>query len=175
MANRNTKQNSDRKVILAIPKHLSNVGTMNLAGTSYTPSDLVRLFQSRIEAADAATAAHAKWLDTVKGEREQIAQTAIVVRAFKNFLLSMFADQTEPLADFGVSPRKAPKKTVATKAKAVAQTKATRKVRNTMGKQQKKAVKGSVTGPGTTTSTSTGTGTAAASGGATPHAVPSAT
>jgi hypothetical protein len=142
--NRNSQQNSDRKMILAIPKHLSGVGTLTLAGSPYTGADLVKLFQSRIDSADAANAAHAKWLDMVKGERDKIAQTALVVRAMKDFLQSMFAGQTEPLADFGLAARKARKKTVATKAQAVAQSKATRSARSTMGKVQKKAVRPAV-------------------------------
>ncbi len=135
--NRNTQQNSDRKMILAIPKYLSNVGNMTLAGHSYAAADLVKLFQSRIDLVDAAAAAHAKWLDAVKADRDQIAQTAVVVRAFKDLLRSMFPTQTETLADFGLTPRKVTKKSVDTKAQAVAQSKATRQARGTKGKVQK--------------------------------------
>jgi len=142
--NRNTQQNSDRKVILAIPKYLANVGNMTLAGHPYAAADLVKLFQSRIDLVDAAAAAHAKWIDAVKADRDQVAQTAVVVRAFKDLLRSMFSTQTETLADFGLTPRKVTKKSVDTKAQAVAQSKATREARSTKGKVQKKAVKNPV-------------------------------
>jgi type I site-specific restriction endonuclease len=137
MVNRNTQQNGDRKMVLAIPKYLANAGTMTLAGKAYTPTDLGKLFQGRIDSIDAATAAHAKWLDAVKADRDQIAQTAVVVRALKDLLRSMFATQAETLADFGLTPRKVTKKTVATLTQAVAQSQATRKARSTMGKVQK--------------------------------------
>jgi hypothetical protein len=166
MANKNTQQNNDRKIVLAIPLHLANVSNVMLAGVQYTTADLVKLFQGRIDASDQSTAAHAKWLDLVKAEREERAQTAVVVRAFKDLVLSMFADQAGPLADFGLTPRKKPKKTVATKSQAVAQTKATRTARKTLGKRQKAKVKGVVQEPRTTTSSSASGAGAPAAGNA---------
>ncbi|MGH7439717.1 MAG: hypothetical protein ACRENE_28845 [Polyangiaceae bacterium] len=115
--NRNTQQNSDRKIVIAIPRYLTTVGNMTLAGTSYTSADLVKLFQSRIDLVDAAAAARAKWLDAIKAERDQVTQTAVVVRAFKDSLRSMFPTQNETRADFGLTPRKVVKKSVDTKAR----------------------------------------------------------
>jgi hypothetical protein len=60
----------------------------------------------------------------------------------------------EMLAGFGMSvPKSTGKKTVETKAKAIAQSQATREARHTMGKKQKKSIKGVVPQTATTAAT----------------------
>jgi hypothetical protein len=69
-----------------------------------------------------------------------------VTRAFKRIVQGMFAESPDTLADFGLKPLKVGARTVATKVDAIARAAATRKARHTMGSQQKKEVKGDVTG-----------------------------
>jgi hypothetical protein len=135
----------DRKMTVALPKILGNVGALMLDGATYTTADLVKLFERRIDAADAATAAYGKWLDAVKADHDELARTAIAVRALKDTLRAMFATQAETLAEVGLTPRKVGKRTVETKLQAAARARATREARGTMGKVQRKAVKALVT------------------------------
>jgi hypothetical protein len=56
----------------------------------------------------------------------------------------MFAESPDTLAEFGMTAPKKAERSAAVKAGAVAKNKATRVARHTMGKNQKKAVKGAV-------------------------------
>jgi hypothetical protein len=57
---------------------------------------------------------------------------------------NIFGDASEPLSDFGLSPRKTVKPNLEVKSTAVVKGKATRKARGTMGPKKKKAIKGTV-------------------------------
>jgi hypothetical protein len=67
-------------------------------------------------------------------------------RAYVAFLRVTYAGSLDVLADFGIHPKTAAPLTVDAKAVAVAKRAATRAARHTMGSQQKKGVKGAVTG-----------------------------
>jgi hypothetical protein len=67
--------------------------------------------------------------------------------AFIAFVRATFSNSPDVLADFGLAPKKARTPlTVEQKAAAAAKREATRKARGTMGKKQKLAVMGNVTG-----------------------------
>ena len=85
--NRNTQQNSDRKMVLAVPKYLASAGSLTLAGKSYTSADLVKLFQGRIDSGDTVNAARAKWIDTVNSDRNVLSQTAVFVAPSRRFAI----------------------------------------------------------------------------------------
>jgi hypothetical protein len=138
--NRRSSLDQDTLVIEGVQKHLMSQSFI-VGDKPCTAQDVVNVFQSRITTGRAAVSDKAAWQAAVKADREQRAQTAVFVRAFRNIVLGMFHDPST-LADFGLSPRKSTKRTVATKSVAIAKNEATRKARSTMGKKQKAKVKG---------------------------------
>ncbi len=80
---------------------------------------------------------------------EQAAQAQVgpILLAFKRLVLAAFANATQTLADFGLTPPKARAPLTAEQLAArAAKAKATRAARGTTSKKQKLAVKGNVTG-----------------------------
>jgi hypothetical protein len=145
-----TRQNQLRLVLAGIDKHLSNVTTITLGGTPVAVSDLKTRIQTDINASDASAQAKAAWLTDVQTERDSHTQVDPILRLFKLYVIAQFGDTqnaTQTLADFGWTPRKSTATTVATKADALAKTKATREARRTMGSKQKAQVKGVVPTP----------------------------
>jgi hypothetical protein len=146
--NRPTQQDRFRKIIEAIPKYLTTVVQIVLAGVGFTPQTLVQFFQDQVKLLDDATNARAKLHQAVQAIKDNKSTKGAVLKAFTDYILSVFVNQPAVLAEFGVTPRKTPPKPVATKAVAVAKLKATRTARHTMGKRQKQLVKGVLPAPG---------------------------
>ncbi|HZU83687.1 MAG TPA: hypothetical protein VE987_12255 [Polyangiaceae bacterium] len=144
--NRTSTQARDAQVITGIQKHLQNVPSIPLVGTAYTPADLVKLIQSRIDSAGTVAAAKAAWHVTVTSHKALNTSLTPSIRALRQYVINVFGPTSPVLTDFGFSPPKAATRTPEEKAAAAAKAKATRKARQTMGKKQKKAVKGTVTG-----------------------------
>jgi hypothetical protein len=145
-----------RKAMSGIDKYFLSLPSLTLAGVSYSLADLNKLFQSGIDASLTSSNSKAKWLADVQVERNVFAKIDPVFRLFKSWVITQLGDTqdaAQKLEDFAFTPRKArAKKTAATKAGAVVKAKATRTARHTMGKQQKKVVKGTVV-PTTTPAT----------------------
>jgi hypothetical protein len=142
--NRPTQQDNFRKIVQAIPQYLSHVATILLAGTSFTPTTLVQFFEQQIALLDDATSAKALLAQKVAAIKANKATQGAVLKGFNDFILGAFANQPATLASFAVTPRKVPVKTANIKALAAAKVVATRTARKTMGKRQRKAVKGVV-------------------------------
>jgi|HubBroStandDraft_2_1064218.scaffolds.fasta_scaffold05805_3 hypothetical protein len=145
--NRSVQETQDAKVILGIQKDLLNVQTLNLAGKPITPADLEKLVQSRIDSANAIAPAKAKWTAAVQAYKVLNKQVTQSVRALRTYVINTYGPTSTVLADFGFSPPKAAVKTPEVKATAADKALATRKARNTLGKKQKLAIKGTVTTP----------------------------
>jgi hypothetical protein len=143
--NRTTQETRDSVVIAGIEKDLATVTSLTLAGQTITPADLVKLVQSRIDAANAVAPAKAKWSAAVLAYNTVDKEVTPVLRALKAYLTNTYGSTSPILADFGFSPPKTAVKSPAVKTAAAEKALATRKARNTMGKVQKKAVKGNVT------------------------------
>jgi hypothetical protein len=162
-----------RTAIAGIDKHLSSEPSLTLDGESFTPTALKAKFQDLINAADATDAAKGHWSDAVQAEHLlQIAVLALLL-ALKSLVLLKFGKKAGAVqADFGFSPRKQAQKTVDEKALAAAKARATREKRGTLGKKQKKNIKGNVTShtivAGGVTGGSNGSATPAPSNAATP-------
>ena len=107
-------------------------------------SELQELVDLRAGVGNAARAA-----TTVKVATETAKAPAL--RAFMSALVEcvrvQFGTQADVIADFGLSPRKAPTPlTIGQKAAAAAKREATRTARGTMSAKAKKGIKGAVTG-----------------------------
>jgi len=167
--NRSEQQAQDAKVILGIQKDLLSVPTLSLAGQAITPADLEKLVQSRIDSANAIAPAKVQWSAAVQAYRALDTQVTPILRALRAYLINAHGPTSPVLADFGFSPSKTAVKTPEVKAEAAEKALATRKARNTLGKQQKKNIKGTVS-PAAPATSSTATPPAASTAPATPHA-----
>jgi hypothetical protein len=135
------------QLIAGTNKHLASVTQVMVAGGSFTPAQVISQLQaivtlrSDVETAKAATKAK------LATEKADMPELRVFLDAFVTFVKAAFGTSPDALADFGLHPKKAKAPaTVTAKAAAAAKREATRKARNTMGSQQRKLVKGDVTG-----------------------------
>jgi hypothetical protein len=152
--NKPTRKERLRQIMAGCQKH--NTGAMVLNGKTYNmPGDLVNEIQSDINVTDDATQAHGAWMAKVATMRASHAALDPLLSLFKRRVISEVGDTQEAqgtLADYGWTPPKKPKRTVKQKMDAVQKTTGTRKLRNTMGANQKKNVK-AASGPAATDTT----------------------
>jgi hypothetical protein len=142
--NRPVTQARDAQVIVGIQKHLQNVSSLPVAGATFTPAELVKLFQSRIDSANRVSTEKANWHSTVEADKALSAKLTPVLRGLRQYVLNAFGETSPVLADFGFTPPKKRTLTPEKKAAAALLAKATRKARHTVGKKQKLAIKGAV-------------------------------
>lgn len=138
--NKATRQNSNRKIVGAIKKHLS--GSVTLAGVKYTPAKLAQMFQEGIDVSDATDAANRVWRAAVAKERATTQELSGVQTSLRNHVSALFGETSTAFSDFGFAPKQVTPVDVATKAEAVAKREATRAARHTMGKRQKEEITG---------------------------------
>ncbi|HTQ45986.1 MAG TPA: hypothetical protein VMI75_24690 [Polyangiaceae bacterium] len=175
-------------LIAGTAKHFPNA-QFTLGKIVYTTASLTQLLQGLGTAITAVVTAQASVKDALRALAGVEAQVAPVIRLYKRYVLAMFGDATQDLADFGMTPPKQPKpKTGEETAAAAAKAKATRAARGTKGAKAKSAIKGDVTGVTITpvtsaapaavppaTSASTQQTTSNASSAPSPNGAPSAT
>jgi hypothetical protein len=133
-------------IIAGTTKHLPN-GSFPIGGTTYTAASLIPVFQGLVNAMTARDVAQAGAKDALAAEQAAQTQVGPILLAFKHLVLVQFANSAQTLADFGLTPPKA--RTPLTTEQLAARTakaKATRTARGTLGKKQKTAIKGNVTG-----------------------------
>jgi hypothetical protein len=155
--NRTTQQAADQKLVDGLTKHQSSLPSFLIRGTSYKAADVIGIVQAQVNAAKTTYSSRAVWQNAVKTERDERAKNKPFVSALKQTLQAMFSDSVDSLADFGLTPRKPRVITPAKKAAAALKAKATREARHTMGKIQKKDIKG--VAPATTPATPAPTST----------------
>ncbi len=136
---------TDENMVGAIDKYLSQFPTLIVGSKQYKPADIVRVLQERIEAGKAVIAAEAARTAAVKAYRDKRSETSALMSSFRRMIQGMFTQSPDTLAAFGLKAPRVGKRSAENKAGAVVKGKATRKARNTLGKRQKKAIKG--TGP----------------------------
>jgi hypothetical protein len=146
--NRPSFQARVAQAITGVGKRLQSVPSVVLAGVSYKPADLIVLFQSALNAASLTTSTKTKWQDAVKAERDVVKSVHAVLIELQNFLRNLYGNAADPLADFGFVPKKSSvKRTGQTIVQATAKSKATKTARHTLGKKQRKAIKGTPVPP----------------------------
>src|SRR5258708_5864581 len=79
--NRTKTQARDAQVIAGIEKHLQQVSSLPLVGSTYAPADLVKLIQSRIDSATGASTTKATWHSAVVGDKTLNTKLTPVIRA----------------------------------------------------------------------------------------------
>jgi hypothetical protein len=129
-----------------IQKHFGTGGSLVVAGTPLTPAEVLASMQTLADLRAAVSDAKAALQAKVAAEEAQAPALRRRMTAFVAYVRATLGNAPDVLADFGLKPTKTPEPlTVAQRTEAVARAKATRAARHTMGPQQKKAVKGTVT------------------------------
>jgi hypothetical protein len=144
--NRTLQQTADQTLIDGLEKHQATFTSLTFGGTTLKTADLIGILQARIDARNTAVSTRATWQTNVKADHDEREKTAAIVAGLRQALHVWFSGSIDALADFGLKPRKVRVTTPEQKQAAAAKAKATRAARHTMGSQQKKAVKGDVTG-----------------------------
>jgi hypothetical protein len=142
--NRTTQQLSVQKLIDGLNKHSQTIASLVIGGTSLTTAAIIANLQERLATANAAQSTRATWQNAVKADKDERAKMKTFLSGLRQALSVAFAGSIEALADFGLVARKKPVITPEKKAAATAKAKATREARHTMGKNQKAAIKGTV-------------------------------
>jgi hypothetical protein len=133
-------------LIAGTQKHFPN-GQFTLGNVAYTTSTLVPALQSFVDALTAVNTAHASVKDAIAALKGVSTKIMPLIQAYRRYILAAFANATQELADFGMTPPKAhAPRTSAQKAAAAAKLRATRTARGTTSKKQKLTVHGDVTG-----------------------------
>ena len=127
-------------------KHFPN-GQFQLGNASYTTATLVQALTSLVNALTAVNAAHAAVKDAITALTGVNTTVVPLMRAYRSYIRAAFANATQELADFGMTPPKArAPRTAEQKAATAAKVRATRTARGTTSKKQKLAIHGDVTG-----------------------------
>jgi hypothetical protein len=133
-----------RDLIAGTQKHPQN-GQLTFGGATFTDAALIQLLQELANATAAADSARANWQDALKNARAEQAKVVPIIQAYRSWLVTTYGNAPALLADYGVTPHKAPTPlTTDQQAEALAKRAATRTARHTMGTKQKKQVKGTV-------------------------------
>jgi hypothetical protein len=165
-------------LIIGLQKYCAT-STFPVGGQSLTTPQVVALITAILNAALAVPPAKAAWLATVTARDAVVEQDGETVEAVRDLVAIQFKNAPTTLADFAITPRKAPKPLTA-EARVVAKAKAqaTREARGTGSKKEKAAITGNVTGvtitPTTTPAAPAATplvvnGSGAPAVGSTPH------
>jgi hypothetical protein len=155
LINRPTFQARLTRVIEGIGKRLQNVPSLVLAGVTYTPTELITFFQSGIDAVNTVTSTKTKWQDAVKAEHDLLKRIHVAELGLKSHLENLYGNASEPLAAFGMKPRKVRSKpTGQATVQAAAKARLTREARHTLGAKKRAQVKGTVEVPAASVSAS---------------------
>jgi hypothetical protein len=136
-----------KQLIAGANKHYPNGSEqLQVGGATFTVTGLTALLQSFVDNRQAVEASKAATKAKAQAELTQAPSLRAVIHAFESVVRGTFGNSADALADFGLAPPKARvTKTAEQKAVTAAKSAATRKARGTMGKNQKKNVKGSIT------------------------------
>jgi hypothetical protein len=138
-----TDMQLDTKTMEGIDKHFSSTSTLPLGGTAMTPAQVKAIYQADIDAQNALDAARSQVKELVTKKKQTRAAARANRKLLKAYVVgTLGAQAVVVLEDLGIQPPKPPgRKKVQAKAQAIAQSKATRALRHTMGSRQKRAIK----------------------------------
>jgi len=153
--NKTTALALNQKISEGVDEYFSKVKSITIGGTTYTPKSLTAVLDAENAASKAVDSARAQYETQVATHRAAKASANVLRLELKTYILGNYGKKAvEMLTAFGMSvPKSTSTKTVGTKAKAIAQSQATREARHTMGKNQKKSIKGVVPQTATTAAT----------------------
>jgi hypothetical protein len=134
------------QLIAGTGKHLADGTQVKLAGGTFTPAEITSKLKQIVTLRADVDAAKASIKAKLAAEKTDMPALRILMGAMVTFVKAAFGTQPDVLVDFGIVPKARTPLNVEAQAVAVAKRKATRAARHTMGKKQKKGVKGAVVG-----------------------------
>ena len=140
---KSTKTQRDERMVAGLTKHRQELGIIERPAGLESVEAVVARYQAHLDALQRVDATAAVWRTAVAQEESVEAQIKKLTRRVKNLLYGTYGEQSPTLLDFGIAPRKGAKIGVEKMRLTVEKRNATRKARQTMGKKQKKAIKGS--------------------------------
>jgi septal ring factor EnvC (AmiA/AmiB activator) len=175
--NKGTAAALAQQLISGTKKHLAKVTQIPLAGSTYTPEQITNQLQQIVDLRADVDTAKATTKAKVTAEQSSLPSLRSFMKTYKTYLKAAYASTPDVLADFGLHAKEPTPLTAEAKTAAAAKRKATRAARHTMGSQQKKSVKGTVTGvvvtpiapPPSVAATANGVTAPVAGSPATPH------
>jgi hypothetical protein len=139
---KSTKTQRDERMVAGLMKHRQELAIIERHAGLESVEAVVARYQAHLDALQRVDATAAVWRTAVSQEENVEAQIKKLTRRMKNLLCGTYGEQSPTLLDFGIAPRKRAKIGVEKMRVTVEKRNATRKARHTMGKKQKKAVKG---------------------------------
>jgi hypothetical protein len=135
-----------KQLIAATAKHLTSGTQVPLLGGSFTPDQVTSKLQMLVDLRSDVDASRASTKAKIANETAQMPALRAFKSAYRTYIKAAFGSAPDVLADFGITPKTREPLTVEAKAAAAAKRASTRAARHTMGSDQKKAIKGDVTG-----------------------------
>jgi hypothetical protein len=135
-----------KQLIAGTAKHLAGTTQVALLGGSFTPDQITSKLQLFVTLRSDVDASKATTKAKIANEVAQMPALRAFMSAFESFVKAAFGSSPDVLTDFGISPKARTPLTVEAKAAAAAKRAATRAARHTVGSNQKKGIKGDVTG-----------------------------
>ncbi len=136
-----------KQLIAGAQKDLAKMGTLVIAGNTYTLAQAIAQLQTLATLRDDVESARAALKAKLEAEKSQASPLVAFYNAFIAYVRATFGSQADVLADFGIVPRKAKTPlTAEQKATAAAKRKATLAARGIVGTRKRAAVKGNVAG-----------------------------
>jgi hypothetical protein len=129
-------------IIQALGTHFPGASALQLAGQSYSVPELAQMLQDEIDAIEATRLVEAQRTSTIARERAFKERNEPILAALGNLVRGLYGANTSVLNAFALDAPKKPRKTIEVKVETAKKAKATRKVRRTIGKRQKKSAKG---------------------------------
>jgi hypothetical protein len=130
--------------VAAIGKYLAAKDVVFVNGEEVEASDLGQVFQDALDTRDAVVKAMGAYKAALATRAAAEARRLIADAALQPYVTQRFGAGSAEANAFGYTPRKVGEKTVATKARALLLNKATREARGTVGKKEKRRIKGSL-------------------------------
>ena len=135
-----------KQLIAGTAKHLTSGTQVPLLGGSFTPDQVTSKLQTLVDLRSDVDASRASTKAKIANETAQMPTLRAFKSAYGSYIKAAFGSAPDVLADFGITPKTREPLTVEAKAAAAAKRASTRAARHTMGSDQKKAIKGDVTG-----------------------------
>jgi hypothetical protein len=135
-----------KQLIAGTEKHLTGATPVTLLGSSLTPAQITAQFQTLVNLRTDVGAAQATAKAKLAAETAQTPPLRALMGAFVAYVKATYGNSPDVLADFGITLKSRAPLTTEAMAAAVVKRAATRVARHTMGTQQKKGIKGAVTG-----------------------------
>ena len=139
---KHTKYDRDTGMISGMRKQASKLSELNVGRGLTTVDAVIARYQAHLDAMADVSQKEIAWRLAVERERGLEAEIKALHPRVQSLLRSTYGDRSGELRQFGLKPGKKAQVAVAVKASAVEKRRETRKARRTMGKKQRKQIKG---------------------------------